>query len=172
MEWVDDGGSRPAAWSYVPVQSSSCSLRVLYRTLAVGKTLIESLLKKKHFSPRNHSVALTFHNFCCLALRQTKLEQLIDEDARALSSAEGSPGARPGLQTRLDIDDPDIIISGATNTRISRQQVGLARLQQGVLFENRPALCFCNYIAIYYCLYNIATYLIPYQRYCLKKNYV
>ena len=27
----------PAAWSYVPVQSSSCSLRVFYRTLAVGK---------------------------------------------------------------------------------------------------------------------------------------
>ena len=37
MEWADDGGSRPAAWSYVPVQSSSCSLRVFYRTLAVGK---------------------------------------------------------------------------------------------------------------------------------------
>ena len=25
MEWADDTGSRPAAWSYVPVQSSSCS---------------------------------------------------------------------------------------------------------------------------------------------------
>ena len=37
MEWADDGGSRPAAWSYVPVQSSSCSLIVFYRTLVVGK---------------------------------------------------------------------------------------------------------------------------------------
>ena len=36
MEWADDIGSRPAAWSYVPVQSSSCSLRVFYRTLVVG----------------------------------------------------------------------------------------------------------------------------------------
>ena len=37
MEWADDIGSRPAAWSYVPVQSYSCSLRVFYKTLAVGK---------------------------------------------------------------------------------------------------------------------------------------
>ena len=37
MEWADDGGNRPAAWSYVPVQFSSCSLRVFYRTLVVGK---------------------------------------------------------------------------------------------------------------------------------------
>ena len=37
MEWADDIGSRPATWSYVPVQSSSCSLRVFYRTLVVGK---------------------------------------------------------------------------------------------------------------------------------------
>ena len=37
MEWADDIGSGPAAWSYVPVQSSSCSLRVFYRTLEVGK---------------------------------------------------------------------------------------------------------------------------------------
>ena len=36
MEWADDIGNRPAAWSYVPVQSSSCSLRVFHRTL-VGK---------------------------------------------------------------------------------------------------------------------------------------
>ena len=36
MEWVDIS-SGPAAWSYVPVQSSSCSLRVFYRTLVVGK---------------------------------------------------------------------------------------------------------------------------------------
>ena len=32
MEWADDIGSRPAAWSYVPVQSYSWSLRVFYRT--------------------------------------------------------------------------------------------------------------------------------------------
>ena len=50
MEWADDIGSRPAAWSYVPVQFSSCSLRVFYRTLAVGKdtylttNIINSLL--------------------------------------------------------------------------------------------------------------------------------
>ena len=37
MEWADDGGNRSAAWSYVPVQSYSCSLRVFYKTLAVGK---------------------------------------------------------------------------------------------------------------------------------------
>ena len=35
MEWADDIGSRPAAWSYVPVQSSSCFLRVFYRTIRV-----------------------------------------------------------------------------------------------------------------------------------------
>ena len=37
MEWADDIGSRPAAWTYVPVQSYSCSLRAFYRTLVVGK---------------------------------------------------------------------------------------------------------------------------------------
>ena len=37
MEWADDGGSRPAACSNVPVQSSSCSLRAFYRTFVVGK---------------------------------------------------------------------------------------------------------------------------------------
>ena len=37
MEWADDIGSRPAAWSCVPVQSSSCSLLVFHRTLAVRK---------------------------------------------------------------------------------------------------------------------------------------
>ena len=34
---ADDTGSRPAAWSYISVQSYSCSLRVFYRTLVVGK---------------------------------------------------------------------------------------------------------------------------------------
>ena len=37
MEWADDGCSGPATWSYVPVKSSSCSLRVFYRTFVVGK---------------------------------------------------------------------------------------------------------------------------------------
>ena len=37
MEWADDIGSGPAAWSYVPVPSFSCSLLVFYRTLVVGK---------------------------------------------------------------------------------------------------------------------------------------
>ena len=50
MEWVDDGGSQPAAWSYVPVQSYSCFLHVLYKTLAalhLERTHIKSLLIKK-----------------------------------------------------------------------------------------------------------------------------
>ena len=37
MEWADDIGSRPAAWSYVPVQCSSFSLRVFYMILVDGK---------------------------------------------------------------------------------------------------------------------------------------
>ena len=37
MEWADDGRSRPAAWRYVRVLSYSCSLCVIYKTLAVGK---------------------------------------------------------------------------------------------------------------------------------------
>ena len=37
MEWADDIGSQHAAWSYVPDQSSSCSLRVFHMTLVVGK---------------------------------------------------------------------------------------------------------------------------------------
>ena len=35
MEWANNIDSRPAAWSYVPVQSSSCSLRVFYGTFVV-----------------------------------------------------------------------------------------------------------------------------------------
>ena len=37
MEWADDIGSRPAAWTYVPVQSYSCSLCVFYRNLVVDE---------------------------------------------------------------------------------------------------------------------------------------
>ena len=37
MEWANAFFSRPVAWSYVPVQYYSCSLRVFYRTLVVGK---------------------------------------------------------------------------------------------------------------------------------------
>ena len=36
MEWAEDIGSQSTAWHYVPVQSSFCSLRVFYRTFAVG----------------------------------------------------------------------------------------------------------------------------------------
>ena len=44
MEWVDDGGSRPAAWSYVPVQFYSCFLLVFYRTFVVlERTLIKPI---------------------------------------------------------------------------------------------------------------------------------
>ena len=42
MEWADDIGSRPAAWSYVPFQSYSGSLRVFYRTLVVRKDTDEN----------------------------------------------------------------------------------------------------------------------------------
>ena len=45
MEWADGIGSGPAAWSYVPVQSSSCSLHVFYRTLAV---FVRSHIKPKY----------------------------------------------------------------------------------------------------------------------------
>ena len=44
MEWADDAGNRPAAWSYVPIQSYSCSLRVFYKTLQLERTLIISLI--------------------------------------------------------------------------------------------------------------------------------
>ena len=44
MEWADDIGSGPAAWSYVPVRSSSCSLPVFYRTLVVGKDAYQTPL--------------------------------------------------------------------------------------------------------------------------------
>ena len=44
MEWADVGGNRPAVWSYVPVQSSSCSLHVF---LAVGKDTYQISLNKK-----------------------------------------------------------------------------------------------------------------------------
>ena len=37
MEWADDMGGQPAALSYVPVQSYSCSLRVFYITLVVDE---------------------------------------------------------------------------------------------------------------------------------------
>lgn len=54
---------------------------------------------------------------------QGKLQQLIEEDGRTASAAGTVETAGPSLQTRLDVDDPDIIIAGATNTRISREQV-------------------------------------------------
>ena len=45
MEWADDIGSGLAAWSYVPVQSSSFSLSVFYRTLVVERTKIKPYLQ-------------------------------------------------------------------------------------------------------------------------------
>uniref|UniRef100_A0A6A7FRJ2 Transmembrane protein C9orf91 homolog n=2 Tax=Hirondellea gigas TaxID=1518452 RepID=A0A6A7FRJ2_9CRUS len=71
-----------------------------------------------------HKVNLCFIYFDttpCLG----KLQQLIDEDARATAAAVNTAAAAAtgsSLQARLDIDDPDIIITGATNTRISREQ--------------------------------------------------
>ncbi|KAF2359501.1 Protein of unknown function DUF4481 [Trinorchestia longiramus] len=70
-----------------------------------------------------HKVNLCFIYFDtsdCLV----KLKQLIDDDSRssAAAAASGAAAERPPLQSRLDIDDPDIIISGTTNTRISRDQ--------------------------------------------------
>ena len=44
MEWADDIGSGPAAWSYVPVQSSPCSFRVFYRTLVIFKGHLLNLI--------------------------------------------------------------------------------------------------------------------------------
>lgn len=77
-----------------------------------------------------HKVNLCFIYFDpsdCLS----KLQQLIEDDARAVASADGATRPLP-LHTRLDIDDPDIIISGATTTRISRDQ-------------ERPRLFFAKY---------------------------
>ena len=37
MEWADDIGSRTGAWSYVPIESYSCSLRGFYKNSVVGK---------------------------------------------------------------------------------------------------------------------------------------
>ena len=45
MEWADDIGSGPAAWSYVPVQSSSCSLRVFYRTFESRSTAFRTPMR-------------------------------------------------------------------------------------------------------------------------------
>lgn len=61
---------------------------------------------------------------------QAKLQEVIEEEERAgRSVARGEGGAAaeaakiPSLSQRFDIDDSDIIITGTTNTRISRQQV-------------------------------------------------
>lgn len=69
-----------------------------------------------------HKVNLCFIYFDthdCLA----KLQEVMEEEeraGRAVNSEEA--GKLPSLRQRMDIDDSDIIITGATNTRISRQQ--------------------------------------------------
>ena len=59
MEWADEIGSGPAAWSYVPVQSSSCSLRVFYRTLAeMGTILILNHLIFSDFDFKSSEISM------------------------------------------------------------------------------------------------------------------
>ncbi|KAK3878941.1 hypothetical protein Pcinc_016481 [Petrolisthes cinctipes] len=75
-----------------------------------------------------HKVNLCFIYFDtheCVA----KLQELIEEEERAgrsVGRGEGGAAAEaakiPSLSQRLDIDDSDIIVTGTTNTRISRQQ--------------------------------------------------
>lgn len=48
----------------------------------------------------------------------------MEEEERAGRAVNSEEAAKlPSLRQRMDIDDSDIIITGATNTRISRQQV-------------------------------------------------
>ncbi|KAG0712340.1 Transmembrane protein 268 [Chionoecetes opilio] len=52
-----------------------------------------------------------------------KLQEVMEEEERAGRAVNSEEGAKlPSLRQRMDIDDSDIIITGATNTRISRQQ--------------------------------------------------
>lgn len=55
---------------------------------------------------------------------KAKLQEVIEEEERAGRAVNSEEAAKlPSLRQRMDIDDSDIIITGATNTRISRQQV-------------------------------------------------
>ncbi|MPC37820.1 Transmembrane protein C9orf91 [Portunus trituberculatus] len=69
-----------------------------------------------------HKVNLCFIYFDthdCVA----KLQEVMEEEERAGRAVNSEEAAKlPSLRQRMDIDDSDIIITGATNTRISRQQ--------------------------------------------------
>ncbi|XP_053641680.1 transmembrane protein 268 isoform X3 [Cherax quadricarinatus] len=68
-----------------------------------------------------HKVNLCFIYFDthdCLA----KLQEIIEQEERAGRNVNNDETKMTPLRERLDIDDSDIIITGATNRRISRQQ--------------------------------------------------
>ncbi|XP_071545600.1 transmembrane protein 268 isoform X2 [Panulirus ornatus] len=68
-----------------------------------------------------HKVNLCFIYFDihdCVA----KLQEIIEQEERAGRTVNSSEAKMTPLRERMDIDDSDIIITGATNTRISRQQ--------------------------------------------------
>ncbi|XP_042225200.1 transmembrane protein 268-like isoform X2 [Homarus americanus] len=68
-----------------------------------------------------HKVNLCFIYFDthdCVA----KLQEIIEQEERAGRNVNSDEAKMTPLRDRMDIDDSDIIITGATNTRISRQQ--------------------------------------------------
>ncbi|XP_064078146.1 transmembrane protein 268-like isoform X1 [Macrobrachium nipponense] len=68
-----------------------------------------------------HKVNLCFIYFDthdCVA----KLQEIIEQEERAGRTVNSEENKVSPLHQRMDIDDSDIIITGATNTRISRQQ--------------------------------------------------
>nr|XP_045605734.1 transmembrane protein 268-like isoform X3 [Procambarus clarkii]XP_045605735.1 transmembrane protein 268-like isoform X3 [Procambarus clarkii] len=68
-----------------------------------------------------HKVNLCFIYFDthdCVA----KLQEIIEQEERAGRNVNNDEAKSTPLRDRMDIDDSDIIITGATNTRISRQQ--------------------------------------------------
>ncbi|XP_047472842.1 transmembrane protein 268-like isoform X1 [Penaeus chinensis] len=80
-----------------------------------------------------HKVNLCFIYFDthdCVA----KLQEIIEQEERAGRTVNSEEAKMSPLHQRMDIDDSDIIITGATNTRISRQQdrarILLARYSQ------------------------------------------
>ena len=74
MKLSDNIGSQPAAWSYVSVQSYSCSLRSFYRILVVGKD--NNNLQSHHPPPECHYQHLT--------LGQAIVVALFSDDKRAV----------------------------------------------------------------------------------------
>lgn len=51
------------------------------------------------------------------------MQEIIEQEERAGRTVNSEEAKMSPLHQRMDIDDSDIIITGATNTRISRQQV-------------------------------------------------